>query len=312
GNGGGGFAQEPLGAGGHERGRPRGGGGIQTARWHPVQAAARHQHLGDAASGRSRCSDLGPRSGRVRKGQGKDCAALSRLSRRGDALLRGYRHLPHHARDRDAPRGLRTLSLDGDEPVQGFRRGQKPKSGANAGFDGVTYSGALGCRGRRRMEQKFRRRPLSVRTGRKPQDARRILPFRARAGRNGKEIDPRRSFSEGSAGECEGVDAHSAHCRPRFRGDERGYVDQSLARSTYEPSAVLTTTRVPVTMWVGTMVRTPFDSMAGLNEPDAVCPFIAGSVSTISSVTFCGISMETATPSCKARFTTMPSWRYFS
>ena len=64
---------------------------------------------------------------------------------------------------------------------------------------------------------------------------------------------------------------------------------------------MLTTTRVPVTMWVGTMVRTPFDSMAGLNEPDAVCPFIAGSVSTISSVTFCGISMETATPSCKAR-----------
>ena len=56
---------------------------------------------------------------------------------------------------------------------------------------------------------------------------------------------------------------------------------------------MLTTTRVPVTMWVGTMVRTPFDSMAGLNEPDAVCPFIAGSVSVISSVTFCGISMET-------------------
>ena len=39
-------------------------------------------------SGEDRCSDLGPRSGRVRKGQGKDCAALSGLSRRGDALLR--------------------------------------------------------------------------------------------------------------------------------------------------------------------------------------------------------------------------------
>ena len=33
---------------------------------------------------------------------------------------------------------------------------------------------------------------------------------------------------------------------------------------------MLITTRVPVTMWVGTMVRTPFDSMAGLNEPEAV------------------------------------------
>ena len=45
-------------------------------------------------------------------------------------------------------------------------------------------------------------------------------------------------------------------------------------------------------MWVGTMVRTPFDRIAGLNEPDAVCPFMAGSVSVISSVTFCGISIE--------------------
>ncbi len=53
------------------------------------------------------------------------------------------------------------------------------------------------------------------------------------------------------------------------------------------------TTRVPATIWVGTMVRTPFDSIAGLNEPEAVCPFIAGSVSVISSVTFCGISIET-------------------
>ena len=42
------------------------------------------------------------------------------------------------------------------------------------------------------------------------------------------------------------------------------------------------------------MVRTPFDRIAGLNEPDAVCPFMAGSVSLISSVTFCGISIETA------------------
>ena len=57
---------------------------------------------------------------------------------------------------------------------------------------------------------------------------------------------------------------------------------------------MVTTTRVPVVICVGTMVRTPFDSIAGLNEPDAVWPFIAGSVSVISSVTFCGISIETA------------------
>ena len=72
------------------------------------------------------------------------------------------------------------------------------------------------------------------------------------------------------------------------------------------------TTRVPTVMWVGTMVRAPFDSVAGLNEPDAVCPFMAGSVSVISSVTFCGSSIDTGTPSWVARFTTMPSCRYFS
>ena len=54
-------------------------------------------------------------------------------------------------------------------------------------------------------------------------------------------------------------------------------------------------------MWVGTMVRTPFDRIAGLNEPEAVCPFMAGSVSVISSVTFCGISSEIAMPSWMAK-----------
>ena len=53
-------------------------------------------------------------------------------------------------------------------------------------------------------------------------------------------------------------------------------------------------------MWVGTMVRTPFDRIAGLNEPEAVWPFMAGSVSVISSVTFCGISSEIAMPSWMA------------
>jgi len=40
--------------------------------------------------------------------------------------------------------------------------------------------------------------------------------------------------------------------------------NQSLARSTYEPSAVITTIRVPVATKGGTIVRTPFDNVAGL------------------------------------------------
>lgn len=39
---------------------------------------------------------------------------------------------------------------------------------------------------------------------------------------------------------------------------------QSFARSTYAPSAVMTTTRVPALMCGGTSVRTPLDSVAGL------------------------------------------------
>jgi hypothetical protein len=38
----------------------------------------------------------------------------------------------------------------------------------------------------------------------------------------------------------------------------------SFARSTYDPSSVITTTRVPAPMNGGTLVRTPFDSVAGL------------------------------------------------
>jgi hypothetical protein len=40
--------------------------------------------------------------------------------------------------------------------------------------------------------------------------------------------------------------------------------DQSFARSTYDPSSVITTTRVPGPMNGGMLVRTPFDSVAGL------------------------------------------------
>ena len=67
--------------------------------------------------------------------------------------------------------------------------------------------------------------------------------------------------------------------------------------------------RVPATMWVGTMVRTPFDSIAGLNEPDAVWPFTTGSVSVISRVTRAGNSIESAVPSKVFMKTFIPSCR---
>ena len=67
-----------------------------------------------------------------------------------------------------------------------------------------------------------------------------------------------------------------------------------------------------MTICVGTIVRTPFDKVAGLNEPDAAWPLTTGSVSTISRITFCGISIDTGVPSCIATETTMPSCRYLA
>src|SRR5581483_3037328 len=63
---------------------------------------------------------------------------------------------------------------------------------------------------------------------------------------------------------------------------------QSFARSTYDPSSVITTIRVPVVICGGTAVRTPLDNTAGLYDEDAVCPLVTGSVSTTSSVARCG------------------------
>ena len=52
-----------------------------------------------------------------------------------------------------------------------------------------------------------------------------------------------------------------------------------------------TTILVPDATCGGTNVRTPFDSTAGLNDDDAVCVLMAGSVSTISSVSRWGSSI---------------------
>ena len=48
---------------------------------------------------------------------------------------------------------------------------------------------------------------------------------------------------------------------PASRGRKGPYY---LARSTYEPSAVITTILVPVVTKGGTLVRTPLESSAGL------------------------------------------------
>ncbi len=54
--------------------------------------------------------------------------------------------------------------------------------------------------------------------------------------------------------------------------------------------------RTPGTMCVGTIVRTPLESTAGLKEPDAVWPFTTGSVSATSSVIRAGSTMEIGVP----------------
>ena len=54
------------------------------------------------------------------------------------------------------------------------------------------------------------------------------------------------------------------------------------------------TTRVPGWICGGTMVRAPFDSLAGLYDEEAVAPFMPGSVSVISRVTRGGNWIATA------------------
>ena len=103
---------------------------------------------------------------------------------RGDALSRDDRHLPDHARDRHAPRRVRALSVGGDELVQGIRAGQGAQPRAHPGSDRFAHSGAVVGGDRRRMGQEFRRRSVSLWAGGQPQDARRVLPFRARPGRH--------------------------------------------------------------------------------------------------------------------------------
>ena len=55
------------------------------------------------------------------------------------------------------------------------------------------------------------------------------------------------------------------------------------------------------------MTRAPLESLAGLYDEDAVWPFIAGSVSTISSVTRGGNWMPTGISLKIDRMTFMPS-----
>jgi hypothetical protein len=57
------------------------------------------------------------------------------------------------------------------------------------------------------------------------------------------------------------------------------------------------------------MVRTPLDRTAGLNDEEAVWFLMAGSVSVISSVTRCWISMDIGASLNSATWHSMPSCR---
>ena len=54
------------------------------------------------------------------------------------------------------------------------------------------------------------------------------------------------------------------------------YIGQHSAQSAAGVTACKASVMQLRTAGVGTMVRTPLDSIAGLNEPVAVWPFIAG------------------------------------
>jgi hypothetical protein len=54
-------------------------------------------------------------------------------------------------------------------------------------------------------------------------------------------------------------------------------VRQSFARSTQKASAVISATRMTTLMYGGTSLRTPFDKVAGLQDEEAMWPFVAGS-----------------------------------
>ena len=72
------------------------------------------------------------------------------------------------------------------------------------------------------------------------------------------------------------------------------------------------TTRVPEPTCGGTMMRAPFDNLAGLYDDDAVCPFTTGSASTISSVTRAGNSIEIGLLSNSATEQIIPSSSHFA
>src|SRR5471032_3106602 len=94
------------------------------------------------------------------------------------------------------------------------------------------------------MGQEFRRRSVSLRAGGEPQDARRVLPLRTRAGRHRAQADARRSVSERGEGECEGVSLMgNGFVAPENRGgtmDRRSIVSYSVVLGlALLPTAVL-------------------------------------------------------------------------
>ena len=73
------------------------------------------------------------------------------------------RHLPDHARGRDAARNLRARPLAGDEPVQGIRPGTEAQPRARGGHDGIVLSAAVDTGRAAPRARALRRRSVAVR-----------------------------------------------------------------------------------------------------------------------------------------------------
>ena len=86
-----------------------------------------------------------------------------------------------------------------------FEEAKARSARAHSRSDRFAHSDAVGGGDCRRVGQEFRRRSVSLRPRSQPQDARRLLPLRARARRDVEAADAGRSVSEGAARKRKGV-----------------------------------------------------------------------------------------------------------
>src|ERR1041385_2547722 len=90
----------------------------------------------------------------------------------------------------------------------------------------------------------------------------------------------------------------ATQARPRMLTGRGGrYNHYSLARSWYSPIVGFTRILSPVLMNSGTLIVTPFSSLAGFDDAFFVAVFMTGAVSTISRVSEFGRRMPIGRPS---------------